>query len=59
MNEFRGGRASHSHFSVARGTALHWAAYYGQLEIAKLLIDNGAGMCYCFQLCLASCPRVQ
>ena len=43
VNEFRGGSASHSHFSVARGTALHWAAYYGQLEIAQLLIDKGAG----------------
>jgi len=26
------------------GTALHWAAYYGQLDIAKLLIDSGASM---------------
>ena len=42
VNEFRGGSASHNHFLVARGTALHWAAYYGQLEIAQLLIDKGA-----------------
>ena len=26
------------------GTALHWAAYYGQLDIAKLLIESGASM---------------
>jgi len=26
------------------GTALHWAAHYGQQDIAKLLIDNGASM---------------
>ena len=47
MNEFRGGTASHGHFYVTTGTALHWAAYYGQLEIAKLLIEHGAGTCYC------------
>ena len=26
------------------GTALHWAAYHGQLDIVKLLIENGASM---------------
>ena len=26
------------------GTPLHWAAFYGQLDIAKLLIDSGASM---------------
>ena len=26
------------------GTALHWAAYHGRLDIVKLLIENGAGM---------------
>ena len=45
MNECRGGRDEHGNFIVANGTALHWAAYYGQLEIAKLLIEKGAGMC--------------
>ena len=24
------------------GTALHWAAYYGRLEIVKMLIENSA-----------------
>ena len=24
------------------GTALHWAAYHGRLDIVKLLIENGA-----------------
>ena len=49
VNELRGGTASHSHFYVAGGTALHWAAYYGQLEIANLLLENGAGayLIYC------------
>ena len=26
------------------GTALHWAAYHEQLDIVKLLIENGASM---------------
>ena len=26
------------------GTALHWAAYHGQLYIVKMLIENGASM---------------
>ena len=41
VNECRGGSA-YPH-AVSNGTALHWAVYYGQLEIAKLLISNGAG----------------
>ena len=45
VNECKGGRASHGYFFVGDGTALHWAAYYGQLEIAQLLLDNGAGIC--------------
>ena len=45
MNECRGGRDEHGNLIVANGTALHWATYYGQLEIAKLLIEKGAGMC--------------
>ena len=44
VNEYRGGSANYRHFSVASGTALHWAVYYGQLEIAQLLLDKGAGM---------------
>ena len=47
VNKCRGGRASNGHFFVGDGTALHWAAYYGQLEITTLLIEKGAGM---FQL---------
>ena len=46
VNECKGGEHTHGHFCVANGTALHWAAYYGQSGIAKLLIDNGAGMQY-------------
>ena len=26
------------------GTALHWAAYHGWLDIVKMLIENGASM---------------
>ena len=43
VNEHRGGRASHGHFFVSNGTALHWAAYYGQLEITNLLLSKDAG----------------
>ena len=40
----RGGRDSHGKVIVVNGTALHWAVYYGQLEIAQLLIENRAGI---------------
>jgi len=43
VNECKGGEHAHGHFHVSNGTALHWAAYYGQSGIAKLLIDKGAG----------------
>lgn len=44
VNKCKGGKHTHGHFRVANGTALHWAAYYGQTRIAKLLIQKGAGM---------------
>ena len=44
VNECRGGNANYQSFAVANGTALHWAIYYGQLEIAQLLLRNGAGI---------------
>ena len=44
MNHCRGGFASGGGFVVQDGTALHWAAYYGSFEIAKLLIEKGAGV---------------
>ena len=52
VNEHRGGRASHGHFFVSNGTALHWAAYYGKLEIAKLLLSKNAGMYDKFFSCM-------
>ena len=45
VNECRGGRANHRHFVVADGTALHWAVYYGQLDIAQQLLKQDAGIC--------------
>ena len=48
VNECKGGTALSPPFAVANGTALHWAVYYGQLEIAQLLLSNGAGMYICF-----------
>ena len=50
VNICRGGSTYHQHIAVANGTALHWAAYYGQLEIAQLLLDNGAGISNCHKL---------
>ena len=44
VNKCRGGSANYKNFVVANGTALHWAVYYGQLEIAELLLDHKAGM---------------
>jgi len=44
MNHYRGGFASGGGFVVEDGTPLHWAAYYGSFNIAKLLIEKGAGM---------------
>ena len=46
LNHLRGGTSWSftTQFYHADGTALHWAAYYGQLDIAKLLIDSGASM---------------
>lgn len=47
VNECKGGKAFPGHNAVAYGTALHWAALYGQLEIAELLFDHGAGIYLC------------
>ena len=44
VNDYRGGSANYRHFAVAKGTALHWAVYYGKVEIVKLLLDNKAGI---------------
>ena len=47
VNKYTGGSAYPRHFAVANGTALHWAVYYGQLEIVQLLLRNGAGISIC------------
>ena len=39
----RGGYATEGGFEVEDGTALHWAAYYGNYHATELLIDKGAG----------------
>ena len=44
VNESKGGRAFPGHNTVANGNALHWAVHYEKLEIAQLLLDNGAGI---------------
>ena len=50
VNICRGGSTYYQHIAVANGTALHWAAYYGQLEIATLLLENRAGTSNCYTL---------
>ena len=45
VNKCRGGWATHRHFVFADGTALHWAVYYGQLDIAQQLLKQDAGIC--------------
>ena len=42
LNRCRGGRVESGGLEVSFGTALHWAAFYGKIEIAKLLLDHGA-----------------
>ena len=42
LNRCRGGKVESGNLEVSFGTALHWAAFYGKIEIAKLLLDNGA-----------------
>ena len=43
VNHYRGGFAAEGGFMLEGGTALHWAAYYGNYHATKLLIDEGAG----------------
>ena len=44
VNCKRGGKHDSKDFEVSNGTALHWAAFHGRMEIAKLLIGKGAGL---------------
>ena len=42
INHKRGGKDSSNDFEVSGGTALHWAAYYGKMEIVNQLFKQGA-----------------
>lgn len=42
LNHSRGGNHDSNDFEVAGGTALHWAAYYGKVEVAKKLLKRNA-----------------
>ena len=44
INCKRGGECSTNNFEVRDGTALHWAAYYGKVEIVKKCLESGASM---------------
>ena len=44
VNRRRGGQCNTNNFEVRNGTALHWAAYYGKVEIAKKFLERGASM---------------
>ena len=54
INHKRGGKVSSNDFEVSGGTALHWAAYYGKVEIAKLLFEKGASA---LRQCVYSVPK--
>ena len=43
MNCYRGGLAIKNGLVLEGGTALHWAAYYGQFAIVKALTEKEAG----------------
>ena len=52
VNRCRGGKSvvskldsSNTKLEFSGGTALHWAAFYGRVEIAKLLLESQASMC--------------
>ena len=44
INHSRGGNHDSNDFEVAGGTALHWAAYYGKVKVAKELLKMDASM---------------
>jgi len=44
INCKRGGNHASNDFEVKDGTALHWAAYYGKVEIVKKCLERGASM---------------
>ena len=43
VNRYRGGFALNDGLVLEGGTALHWAAYYGQSTLVKALAGSGAG----------------
>ena len=43
VNRYRGGFTINDGLVLEGGTALHWAAYYGQRAIVDVLIEKGAG----------------
>ena len=47
INHKRGGEDKSNDFEVSGGTALHWAAYYGMVEIAKLLLGRKESTLIC------------
>ena len=59
VNWYRGGLATEGGLVVEGGTALHWAAYYGQFDIVKALEealqealeDGGAGLIIFVTMC--------
>ena len=56
INRYRGGFTINDGLVLEGGTALHWAAYYGQLAIVKALIEKEAGLIVKCDTCL---PTVQ
>ena len=46
VNCYRGGFTINDGLVLEGGTALHWAAYYGQRAIVEALIEKGAGLMF-------------
>ena len=44
VNRYRGGFALNDGLVLEGGTALHWAAHYGQFTLVEALVENGAGL---------------
>ena len=55
VNSYKGGFATEGGLVLEGGTALHWAAYYGQRAIVDALKEGGAGLIIFVTTCMHLC----